>query len=447
MSAEKSDFLSGAGSVDFTTGQDKAYGTDQMRDLGDGSFALIAGDADADRMVEGVDRSEWQQQVFLSPDYRSGDFNMNGASETADLFLWYGSNGASSELQKRDRQIETSEADVVSAILEGSLTSADTYQALVSLDVSEPLHVGALTLGIQFDDTVIGSPSGIILSPFSDNSCFAVQGVDPDPVRTDRVTVVLIPDVEGTCTPGSGYGTALASSPPLHVVAQIVFDVLNPSQFPEVSFDVVSIQDDAGETIGSEGTVLEELLPVELVRFEAITEGQDLRLVWETSSEMGISGFGIERSYDDQFFAPIGFVEGAGTVTDRRSYSFLDVAPGVGANTLYYRLRLIGVDGTATFSRVLEAGAPKPTEFHLEAAYPNPFTEQTTIGYHLPERQSVRLRLYDMLGRFVQTLEDGTKTAGRYEVVLRGYHLTSGTYFYRLEAGPYVATGHVMLAN
>ena len=80
-----------------------------------------------------------------------------------------------------------------------------------------------------------------------------------------------------------------------------------------------------------------------------------------------------------------------------------------------------------------EAPAEVPTESGLEANYPNPFNPSTTIRFGLPESAQVRLVVYDVLGRQISVLVDGTKEAGMHEVVFDASDLPSGMYLYRLE--------------
>lgn len=76
----------------------------------------------------------------------------------------------------------------------------------------------------------------------------------------------------------------------------------------------------------------------------------------------------------------------------------------------------------------------KPVEFVLSQNYPNPFNPTTTIGYRLAARSSVLLEVYDVLGREVMTLVNEEKPAGTYQLTLDGKNLTSGVYFYNLQA-------------
>ena len=85
--------------------------------------------------------------------------------------------------------------------------------------------------------------------------------------------------------------------------------------------------------------------------------------------------------------------------------------------------------------RRVEAG-PLPETFQLQVSppFPNPFTEQTTIRYELPEPMRVRMTVYDALGREVAVLVDGEQQAGAHEVVFDGVDLAPGTYVVRFEA-------------
>ncbi|MCX7798704.1 MAG: alpha-amylase family glycosyl hydrolase [Melioribacter sp.] len=73
-------------------------------------------------------------------------------------------------------------------------------------------------------------------------------------------------------------------------------------------------------------------------------------------------------------------------------------------------------------------------DFYLYQNYPNPFNGVTTITYQLPEVCNVVIKVYDVLGREVQTLVNEIKKAGKYELRFDASNLSSGVYFYRLTA-------------
>ena len=77
---------------------------------------------------------------------------------------------------------------------------------------------------------------------------------------------------------------------------------------------------------------------------------------------------------------------------------------------------------------------PRPAEFSLNQNYPNPFNPATTLQYTLPVDSKVKLTIYNMLGESVATLVNETETAGFKSVRWDASDLSSGIYFYTLEA-------------
>ena len=91
-----------------------------------------------------------------------------------------------------------------------------------------------------------------------------------------------------------------------------------------------------------------------------------------------------------------------------------------------------------------------PREFSLGQNYPNPFNPSTSITYDIPASANVSLSIYDMLGRNVITLVNEQQSAGSYVVEWNGENssgiqVTSGIYFYRLEAGQAATTKKMLL--
>ena len=86
-----------------------------------------------------------------------------------------------------------------------------------------------------------------------------------------------------------------------------------------------------------------------------------------------------------------------------------------------------------------------PSQYELFQNYPNPFNPTTVITYALPDAGQVTLKLYDMLGREMQSLVSEHQIAGTYRYVLDVASLSTGTYFYRLTAGSFVATQKMVI--
>ena len=86
-----------------------------------------------------------------------------------------------------------------------------------------------------------------------------------------------------------------------------------------------------------------------------------------------------------------------------------------------------------------------PTAYALSQNYPNPFNPTTTIKYQIPELSFVTIKVYDVLGIEIATLVNEEKAVGSYEVEFDATSLPSGIFFYKLQAGDFVATKKMVL--
>ncbi|MBZ0180333.1 MAG: T9SS type A sorting domain-containing protein [Melioribacteraceae bacterium] len=86
-----------------------------------------------------------------------------------------------------------------------------------------------------------------------------------------------------------------------------------------------------------------------------------------------------------------------------------------------------------------------PNEFVLMQNYPNPFNPSTMISYQLSANSKVSLKIYDVLGREIATIVNKQLQPGEYEVEFNAEDLSSGVYYYRLEAGSYNHTKKMIL--
>jgi hypothetical protein len=86
-----------------------------------------------------------------------------------------------------------------------------------------------------------------------------------------------------------------------------------------------------------------------------------------------------------------------------------------------------------------------PTTFILHQNHPNPFNPNTIIEYAVPKERLVKIQVFDILGKEVQTLVNDNLSAGYYKINFNTSGLPSGIYFYRLQAGPFVETKKMVL--
>ncbi len=199
----------------------------------------------------------------------------------------------------------------------------------------------------------------------------------------------------------------------------------------------------------------DQALPVELTSFTSIVQDNTVILKWETATEINNYGFQVERTFSSitpsQSWNEIGFVEGAGNSNSPKEYSFTDENPPTGK--IQYRLRQIDMDGSFTYSDVIEVESNFPFKFELYQNYPNPFNPTTTIIYAIPKvgnanfafPTTVKLVVYDALGREVAMLVNKKQAPGKYSVHFNASNLPSGVYFYTLRAGNFVQTRKMIL--
>ena len=88
-----------------------------------------------------------------------------------------------------------------------------------------------------------------------------------------------------------------------------------------------------------------------------------------------------------------------------------------------------------TMTGIEDSGPELPVRLTLHQNYPNPFNPQTAIAFGLPEKSTVALDIFDLLGRKIKTIEEGYFNVGNYAVHYDRSDLASGVYFVRLKAG------------
>lgn len=179
-------------------------------------------------------------------------------------------------------------------------------------------------------------------------------------------------------------------------------------------------------------------VPVELTSFSARYMDNEVRLTWQTASELNNYGFAVERSADAESWEEVAFVPGSGTSFSPKSYEHTDALDEAFARLpqLAYRLRQIDRDGTTDYSNIVFVKTGElPTDVELYAAYPNPFNPVTTISFAIKQPAQVTLKVYNTFGQEVATLLDGSAMdAGLHTVGFNGDQLPSGVYMAVLEA-------------
>ncbi|MFQ5706823.1 MAG: FlgD immunoglobulin-like domain containing protein [bacterium] len=174
---------------------------------------------------------------------------------------------------------------------------------------------------------------------------------------------------------------------------------------------------------------------VELSSFNSVVQGANVVLRWVTARETNNYGFEIQRKQNSSDFEKIAFVQGRGSSSAANTYEYVDKHLQPGSYT--YRLKQLDFNGSSEFSTPLTVAVAAPREFKIEPNFPNPFRTNTTLFYQLPERATVTVRIYNVLGQEVSEFAAGQLDAGFHSVQWNGLDknqrpVAAGMYFVTL---------------
>jgi hypothetical protein len=159
--------------------------------------------------------------------------------------------------------------------------------------------------------------------------------------------------------------------------------------------------------------------------------GGSVRLHWKKNLEEDLAGYEVYRSTspsivsDEQnLIAAVGdTLYQDGTVLSNTNYYYIikavDIHGNKSGNSSLVSLNVLSVSGNSN---------ALPTEYALDQNYPNPFNPATNISFALPAASFVSLRVFDAIGREVESLVNEFRSAGRYTVPFGGGQLSSGLY-------------------
>jgi hypothetical protein len=139
-------------------------------------------------------------------------------------------------------------------------------------------------------------------------------------------------------------------------------------------------------------------LPIVLSEFRAKVVGHSTLLTFTTATELNNSHFVIERSSNNQTWAEIGQVRGAGTSTEEQSYTFTDEKPLVGAN--YYRLKQVDFDGKYEYSPIRVAQFGKTASVLLS---PSPVADRLTVKVAAAYEEDAQVDIIAVTGQIVRS--------------------------------------------
>ena len=212
-----------------------------------------------------------------------------------------------------------------------------------------------------------------------------------------------------------------------------------------------------GEVVWWANPLIETTLPVELTHFEIVIDLEEIILNWSTASETNNAGFEVQhrvvrsdrRQHASELktgWQTISFVNGAGTSTTARSYSYslVDVLPG----RHRFRLKQVDFDGTFSYSETVEIQINVNGAHDMSDVYPNPFNPQARFYLSLSIPQEVRIDVYNALGQRVLRLYDGLLAANEaHEFDFDANDLPGGLYMIHAFGETFATTKKAMLVK
>ena len=136
------------------------------------------------------------------------------------------------------------------------------------------------------------------------------------------------------------------------------------------------------------------------------------------------------------------FQQTSGTIEQLWGVSFTDSDNGTAVGGSGTILRTTNGGVSFVEEQVIEE---IPTDYNLSQNYPNPFNPSTKIKYSIPKASSVVIKVFDILGNAIETLGNEEKQTGTYEITWYAENLSSGIYYYQLQAGSFLETKKMVL--
>ena len=169
------------------------------------------------------------------------------------------------------------------------------------------------------------------------------------------------------------------------------------------------------------------ILPLNLLTFNGTLQNNATLLEWETVNEVNTSQFIIERSINGQNFNQIGTVAAAGNSSSNIKYSYVDYdATHQSSSILYYRLKMVDIDGTYTYSGVVAISLPLITG--KVTVFPNPASREMKVTITSPADGKIRWKLIDNTGRVV--IQNSTELRkGNNNISINIQKLSTGAYY------------------
>jgi hypothetical protein len=334
------------------------------------------------------------------------------------------------------------------------------------LDTGELVYSANVVAGINPVNFIVpaGATPGITFARFRYNlsGALSVTGQAPDGEVEDYEVPIEEPiELDFGDAPDAPYPTLLVSNGANHVIVPNIYMGMLIDGEPDGQPNANATGDDTSNQPDEDGVVLTSLLdPISTATVDvtvSVAGHLDAWIDWDNNGIWDPS---------DQIFAAQPLVAGLNSLT----FTVPSIGKAAPAFDTFSRWRYslaggLPPDGPAPEGEVEDymvhvepdiatavTDDGVPTKFALHEAVPNPFNPQTTLSFSLPTASHVRLAVYDVSGRLVTTLVDEDRGPGLHSVVWDGRdaqqrQVSSGVYFYSIEAGSFTETKRMVLVK
>ena len=174
-------------------------------------------------------------------------------------------------------------------------------------------------------------------------------------------------------------------------------------------------------------------LPLTLLDFTAEKENKNVKLQWLVTAEMNTDFYEVQRSMNAVDFASIGTVASVNNFYATTQYSYIDTLNGTQSGAIYYRLRMVDIDGKFSYSPVRFISFTDQTAVKV---FPNPVTSLAVIQFGALPADNYQVAIFSEEGRLIlQRNLDVTPNSTFY--VQRGTNMIPGTYIYLITGKNY----------
>ncbi|MCO6500760.1 MAG: T9SS type A sorting domain-containing protein [Vicingus serpentipes] len=175
-------------------------------------------------------------------------------------------------------------------------------------------------------------------------------------------------------------------------------------------------------------------LPIELLYFNAVRDGEVVKLNWTTTAEINNNYFTIERSLNGSLFEEVSIIPGAGNSNTLINYHDVDKNPLVG--TSYYRLKQTDFDGQYAYSKIVAVQPAPDSPLKLNYIYVNPTNNNLQYQFSYDQNKPLSVDLLDITGKIIYSEEVSAEENGQV-VSLGTRNINKGIYLLRISDGVY----------